>query len=152
MGEGEEPEKGWNILWSHDYPFRELKSHFLGMKTSHCINHFPGTGFITNKVTLASSGIQTIPKAFKIPKEKNDLLKYAKENKNAMFVQKSSNHRGIKIEKVDDLDLSKSDSFVQQFIHNPLLVDGYKFDIGVYTVITSVDPLRIYIHKEVLFR
>jgi tubulin monoglycylase TTLL15 len=27
------------------------------------------------------------------------------------------------------------------------LVDGYKFDIGIYTMITSIDPLRIYIYN-----
>jgi tubulin monoglycylase TTLL15 len=26
-------------------------------------------------------------------------------------------------------------------------VDGYKFDIGIYTMITSIDPLRIYIYN-----
>ena len=26
-------------------------------------------------------------------------------------------------------------------------VDGYKFDIGVYTMVTSIDPLRIYIYN-----
>jgi tubulin monoglycylase TTLL15 len=33
------------------------------------------------------------------------------------------------------------------------LVDGFKFDMGVYTIITSVDPLRVYIYwGDVLFR
>ncbi len=36
-------------------------------------------------------------------------------------------------------------TFLQEFISNPLLIDGYKFDIGVYVVITSVKPLRIYV-------
>jgi tubulin monoglycylase TTLL15 len=43
---------------------------------------------------------------------------------------------------VTDLDLSQEGSFVQEFVHNPLLIDGYKFDIGIYTTLTSVDPLR----------
>ena len=44
---------------------------------------------------------------------------------------------------------------MQEFIHNPLLVDGYKFDIGIYTTLTSasVDPLSIYVHhNDVLLR
>lgn len=69
------------------------------------------------------------------------------------FVQKSNDHRGIKIETIETLDLKSNDSFVQEYIDKPFLVDGYKFDIGVYTIITSIDPLRVYIYSgDVLFR
>lgn len=64
-----------------------------------------------------------------------------------MFVQKNSNHRGIKIQKIQDLDLKTGGSFVQEFVHDPLLIDGYKFDIGIYTMVTSIDPLRIYVYN-----
>jgi hypothetical protein len=51
-----------------------------------------------------------------------------------------------------DLDASRG-SFLQEFVSRPLLVSGHKFDIGVYTIITSVDPLRIYKYNgDVLFR
>lgn len=40
----------------------------------------------------------------------------------------------------------------QEYIENPFLIDGYKFDIRVYTLITSCDPLRIYTHGEGLVR
>lgn len=70
-----------------------------------------------------------------------------------MFVQKSNDHRGIQIEKIQDLNLNKEGIFIQEFVDNPLLVDGHKFDIGVYTIITSVEPLRVYIYNgDILFR
>lgn len=70
-----------------------------------------------------------------------------------MFVQKSNDHRGIKIETIETLDLNSNNSFVQVYVDNPFLVDGYRFDVGVYTTITSIDPLRVYIYLgEVLFR
>lgn len=34
--------------------------------------------------------------------------------------------------------------YIQHLITNPLLVDGYAFDIGVYALMTSFNPLRIY--------
>jgi tubulin monoglycylase TTLL15 len=43
---------------------------------------------------------------------------------------------------IQNLDLAQEGSFVQEFVHNPLLIDGYKFDIGIYTTLTSVDPIR----------
>ena len=68
-------------------------------------------------------------------------------------MQKSNNHRGIKIQPLSELDLETAGTFVQQYIHKPLLVDGHKFDIGVYTIITSIEPLRAYIYDgDILFR
>lgn len=70
-----------------------------------------------------------------------------------MFVQKSNEHRGIQIEKFENMNLTREGTFIQEFIHPPMLIDGYKFDIGVYTIITSVEPLRLYIYKgDILFR
>lgn len=81
---------------------------------------------------------------------------YASRNPEKLFVQKNKNHRGIKIEPLDQLDLSGSKgkgSFIQEFVDQPLLIDGYKFDIGVYAIITSIDPLRIYAFEgDVLLR
>ena len=145
----------WDVMWAHDYPFKKIRDKMLNMKPGQKVNKFPGSGFITNKVNLATSGLKNVPQAFQIPADKEEFLSYAKQNPEKLFVQKNNNHRGIKIEKVDNLNLDDDDegSFVQEFIHNPLLVDGYKFDIGIYTTLTSVDPLRIYVHyNDVLLR
>ena len=40
------------------------------------VNHYPGSGYVTNKVSLATSDIKHIPKAFKIPKDKDAFLEY----------------------------------------------------------------------------
>lgn len=71
----------------------------------------------------------------------------AANNPSKMFVQKSNDHRGIQIKNLDDIELDRPGSFVQEFVANPLLIDGYKFDIGVYTTVTSFDPLRVYIYN-----
>jgi len=138
----------WDVMWAHDYPFKKIRPIMEKMRPGQRVNKFPGSGYITNKVNLATSGIHNVPPAFKMPKEKEKLLTYAKNNPEKMFVQKSNNHRGIKIEKVEDLELENDGSFIQEFIHNPLLIDGYKFDIGLYVTLTSVDPLRIHVHQS----
>jgi tubulin polyglutamylase TTLL5 len=41
---------------------------------------------------------------------------------------------------------------VSHYVDNPLLVNGYKFDLRIYVAITCINPLRIYIYEEGLAR
>ncbi|OWR51325.1 hypothetical protein KGM_202721 [Danaus plexippus plexippus] len=143
----------WTLLWSHDFPFRALYPNLHSLKPNQKVNHFPGTGFITNKVDLATSESKYIPRAFKLPRNKAEFVKYASLNKDAMFLEKHNQHRGVYLKNVTAIDSDSGESFVQEFIQRPFLVDGHKFDIGVYVVLTSVNPLRVYWYKgDVLFR
>ncbi|XP_012272006.1 tubulin polyglutamylase TTLL6 [Orussus abietinus] len=146
-------ESSWDLLWAHDYPFTTISNDLTNLKRHQKVNHFPGCGYITNKVLLSTTEGKHLPAAFKIPDDADTFLKYVAHNPNKSFVQKSNSHRGIKIYETSELNLAAKDTFIQEFIERPYLVDGYKFDIGVYTVITSVDPLRVYTYKgDVLFR
>ena len=54
------------------YKLSVLQQHFLNsvmksMKAGQKVSKFPGTGFVTNKVNLATSGLDHIPQAWKIP-------------------------------------------------------------------------------------
>eukprot|EP00091_Calanus_sinicus_P008256 TRINITY_DN2010_c0_g1_i1.p1 TRINITY_DN2010_c0_g1~~TRINITY_DN2010_c0_g1_i1.p1 ORF type:complete len:331 (+),score=34.35 TRINITY_DN2010_c0_g1_i1:197-1189(+) len=52
-----------------------------------------------------------------------------------------------------DEDVKNVDqAIVQEYIANPLLINGHKFDMRLYVLITSVDPLMIYIYKDGLAR
>ncbi|XP_047116406.1 probable tubulin polyglutamylase ttll-15 isoform X1 [Schistocerca piceifrons] len=142
----------WDLLWAHDYPFRTMPE-LRNLKPHQKVNHFPGSGYITNKVDLSTSNLPYIPAAFRLPRDKEKFLQYAASKPAAVFVQKHNQHRGIKILSLDEMNLNDDGTFVQEYVSNPLLIDGYKFDIGVYTVLTSVDPLRLYVYGgDILFR
>lgn len=143
----------WDLLWAHDYPFRVHAPRMKNLKPHQKVNHFPGCGYITSKLELSTTNVPHVPKSFKLPLEKDKFLEYTKQHPAKLFVQKHNEHRHIYIKSVDEIDFNSNETFIQEFIHNPYLVDGYKFDIGVYVIITSVDPLRVYIYKgDVLFR
>ena len=41
---------------------------------------------------------------------------------------------------------------MSKYLSTPLLVNGYKFDIRMYVLVTSIDPLKVYIYNEGLVR
>ncbi len=45
-----------------------------------------------------------------------------------------------------------SNMVIQQYLSRPYLIDGYKFDLRVYALVTNVDPLRIFVYEDGLAR
>lgn len=96
-----------------------------------------------------------MPTAFELPSQFNKFNEYAKANPEGHWVVKSGKHRNIKIvEARDFLKLrSTKEQFVQRLVEPPMIIDKKKFDIGIYTVVTSIDPLRVYmLQSEWLIR
>ena len=69
-----------------------------------------------------------------------------------MKPQASSRGRGIYL--ANNLkEINRAEAcVVSRYIDNPLLLYGYKFDLRLYVVVTSFEPLRIYIYREGLVR
>jgi tubulin polyglutamylase TTLL6/13 len=41
---------------------------------------------------------------------------------------------------------------VQRYLHKPFLIEGLKFDMRIYVLISGIDPLRIFVYEEGLAR
>lgn len=55
------------------------------------------------------------------------------------------------IKKNDKIKKNKN-YLISEYIKNPHLINGLKYDLRIYVLVTSYDPLKIYIHKDGLCR
>jgi tubulin polyglutamylase TTLL4 len=72
-----------------------------------------------------------------------------------MYIFKPTNSscgRGIKVIGKKDNVKKRNGYLVSKYISNPHLLRGFKYDLRIYIVVTSYDPLKAYIFKDGLVR
>lgn len=158
VSEGE----AWNLYWTDlSISIERCKE----MKRYQKINHFPGMLEICRKDLLARNlnrmlrlfpkDYNFFPKTWCLPADLGEVLSYGRLRKNKTFILKpdaGSQGRGILLTK-NLKEIKPSDRVIcQVYMSRPFLIDGYKFDLRVYTLVTSCEPLRIYVYEEGLCR
>lgn len=158
----------WNLLWASS----SCKAYlYEGLNEYQRLNHFPHSYEITRKDRLCFNYVKMqekfgreafdfMPDTYILPNEYGDLLSHYQKLKqtdprrNVWIVKPSNSSRGRGIHIIDDInDLNVDElSIISRYITNPLLINGYKFDLRIYVVVTSYEPLRLYVYKEGLAR
>ncbi|XP_069758544.1 tubulin polyglutamylase TTLL13-like isoform X3 [Narcine bancroftii] len=149
VGEDEE----WMLYWTDTSISHE---RVMEMKCFQKINHFPGMSEICRKDLLARN-LNRMLKLF--PKDYNLFPRTwclpAEMKKPKTYICKpdcGSQGRGIFITR-NLKEIKQGDRLIcQQYISKPFLIDGFKFDLRVYVLVTSCDPFRIYVYHEGLAR
>jgi tubulin monoglycylase TTLL15 len=157
----------WDIAWSIEYPYNynydEKKKEnkiFAGLgkkilEKHQKFNHFPGTQNLVVKSRMAFINRESkyILPSFDLPDEFEYLQDFIKMNPHKKILEKNIYNRGVVIVDTKDIKISQIDEvYYQQFMDKPFLIDGHAFDFGVFVLITSFDPLRVYRYGEVLLR
>ena len=96
-----------------------------------------------------------MPKTF-LPSEKRLFMEYRKNHKKKSYWICKPNGgacgRGIYL--VDSKKkLKKRTGYIySEYVDKPHLIDGFKYDLRVYVLVSSFDPLRIYVYPDGLVR
>ncbi|XP_014378745.2 tubulin polyglutamylase TTLL13 [Alligator sinensis] len=158
VGDDEE----WTVYWTDCSVSLE---RVMEMKRFQKINHFPGMTEICRKDLLArnlSRMLKLFPKEYSIfprtwclPADYGDFQAYSRTRKNRTYICKPDSGcqgRGIFIT-CSPKEIQHGEHMIcQQYIAKPFLVDGFKFDMRIYVLVTSCDPLKIFVYKEGLAR
>ncbi|XP_058254857.1 tubulin polyglutamylase TTLL5 [Hemibagrus wyckioides] len=152
----------FNLMWTGSH----LKPYLLrSLQDFQKVNHFPRSNELTRKDRLYKNiqrmqqahGFQNfhiVPQTFVLPAEYQDFRNAFSKDKGPWIIKPVASSRGRGIYLVSSPSQISLDEniLVSRYINNPLLIDDFKFDVRLYVLVTSYDPLIIYVYEEGLTR
>ena len=131
------------------------------------VNHFPGSWVLGRKDRLGrlmghmrrkhSSEYEIHAETLIMPIDRRKLGNLCSAEPRALWIIKpasSSCGRGIRVVSSNSINPKKlrKGTIVQRYLSRPYLIDGRKFDLRLYVIVTCFDPLRAYMCEEGLVR
>lgn len=120
------------------------RKDYLGSNLNLAARRFPEVYDYHPKTYIIPSDLQTLIDDYKAKIEKGEPHVYIKKP--------SAMSRGRDITLIDEIPENLDPCVVQNYIDSPLLINGLKFDMRIYALVTSFDPLRVYVFKDGLVR
>ncbi|XP_023402150.1 tubulin polyglutamylase TTLL5 isoform X3 [Loxodonta africana] len=152
----------YNLMWtgSHLKPFL-LRT----LSETQKVNHFPRSYELTRKDRLYKNIVRMqhthgfkafhiLPQTFLLPAEYAEFCNSYSKDRGPWIVKPvaSSRGRGVYLINNPNQISLEENILVSRYINNPLLIDDFKFDVRLYVLVTSYDPLVIYLYEEGLAR
>ncbi|GMH51208.1 hypothetical protein TL16_g00962 [Triparma laevis f. inornata] len=160
----------WNCQWGKHL----TTDGFESLNRFQKANHFPGSWCIGRKDRLMrcigrakraaknmpnvpSDGFDIIPGGWILPTEYDSFTRAASMERNPVYILKPSASacgRGIRLIHKNNMNSvpKVNPCIVQEYLKDPYLINGKKFDLRIYVLVTSFDPLRCYVFQEGLAR
>ena len=138
--------------------------YFSNLKPWQIVNRIPCVNVLCRKASFARliqkisvfypSLFSFVPKTYILPFKNSDFLRAMKRRKKSWIVKPDGGSlgQGITIispgsEYSPDEQLNVAQEYIESFT-----LDNKKFDLRVYVLLASVDPLRIYVYRDGLAR
>ncbi|XP_041668190.1 tubulin polyglutamylase TTLL5 isoform X2 [Cheilinus undulatus] len=152
----------YNLMWTGSH----LKPYILrSLQDFQKVNHFPRSYELTRKDRLYKNiqrmqqthgfkNFHIVPQTFVLPSEYQEFCNCFAKDKGPWIIKPVASSRGRGIYLVSNPNQISMDEniLVSRYINNPLLIDEFKFDMRLYVLVTSYDPLIIYVYEEGLAR
>ncbi|MDR5904895.1 PqqD family peptide modification chaperone [Franzmannia qiaohouensis] len=161
-------EDHWDAAWITGMP--ESKQ-FRRVTPQRSMNHFPGNAALTVKSRLhdslanlrehihASHGAESelaqrlafFPRAYVMPHDYHALQAAALADPQQRWILKPTNAskgKGVRVlQDVAQAPLA-ADWLVQEYLANPHTIRGHKYVLRLYVLISSIEPLRVYLYRQ----
>nr|XP_040055081.1 tubulin polyglutamylase TTLL5 isoform X1 [Gasterosteus aculeatus aculeatus] len=152
----------FNLMWTGSH----LKPYILrSLQDFQKVNHFPRSYELTRKDRLYKNiqrmqqthgfkNFHIVPQTFVLPSEYQEFCNCFAKDKGPWIIKPvaSSRGRGIYLVSNPNQILMDENILVSRYINNPLLIDEFKFDVRLYVLVTSYDPVLVYVYEEGLAR
>ncbi|CDW86808.1 tubulin-tyrosine ligase family protein [Stylonychia lemnae] len=152
----------WNVTWTGITKPELLREMFRYQR----VNHFPQSFHLGRKDLMwkniykmkrqYQSDYDICPQTYLLPDDYKKLVadREAEGNKNLYILKPnaSSCGKGISVLGPQDPIPKKGGYLVSKYLAHPHLIDGLKYDLRIYVLVTSYDPLKIYLFREGLVR
>ncbi|PAA48342.1 hypothetical protein BOX15_Mlig019363g1 [Macrostomum lignano] len=155
------------LIWNDTFISMERLTQ---LKPFQRVNHFPGMAEICRKDLLAKnmgklnqrypSEYKFAPRTWCLPDQLANFRQHTQEQKSEVkpsYICKpvdGTSGRGIKIYKTAEEvpQTVESQCVLQEYVSNPFLIENVKFDLRLYVLVSSCDPLRIYLFNDGFIR
>ena len=167
---------GWQLGDEHDWDAGWVTgmpdaAQFRRVSPARRINHFPGNAALTVKSRLHDSlstlrerirdshgahhdlarRLAFFPHAYVMPGDYHALQEAALANPDQRWILKPTNAskgKGVRVlQDVAEAPLAQ-DWLVQEYVANPHTIRGHKYVLRLYVLITSLEPLRVYLYRQ----
>ncbi len=144
----------WDLLWSFEIPRPAV---FRRRRPGTLVNHFPGSATLHFKDELAhflaAAGAEFHPRTWPMPGGEAAWRVAAAADPDAIWIVKPRDRQGgegMRITRDPSSVAVQAGTVVQEYVADPLLLPGEpcKHVLRIYVLVTSLVPLRAWIHPE----